>query len=1076
MSLITLVCINGHAFGQSYGPEISHISINDGLSQNTVNTILVDEQGFLWMGTNDGLNRYDGHSFKVFTSSSADTASLSNNHIKAISKDTANNLWIATQIGLTKYDLKQGRFVRYDVGNSSLQNTINDILIDGKSIWLATGRGLFYADNLDDPSFDLLPYVVNEKAELFQVNQMILDDRGNTWLAAEEGIYRVDKETKIGTKVDFENSNLGSVACIDFFDHKIWAGIAGGLVTIKVKEKVGKEDQEFEISRYQAPNVYIQLSKILKDTGGTVWVGTQSNGIYTLDHSKNILKEFVTKFEDNPHVFSTATISEIYEDKSKNVWIGSLETGVFKVRQVAKKFGLLRSMNGAKEGLSSNRVRGLVEEGDHLWIATAKGLNRYNRKTLKCEVFEHNYENPNSIISNDVRALDIDKNGNLWIGTNEGLDLYDQTTLTFSRIPIDESQKGHGEKIRTVKILSDGNVWVGSLRTGIAVIDPTSRQVVKRYLNEANDLVSLSSNNVMNIFESSDNQIWIATYGGGLNKLNADRENFTRIVGKDPGKISKLLTSIHEDPEGYLWVGSYGDGLYRIDPRNFSTRVYTEEDGLSNNVVYAAIPHGNAIWISTNHGLNKFNRLLRNISKYNVIDGLQSNEFNSGSYLKSESGELFFGGVNGLTFFYPDSIKGNELPPQPAFTDFKIFNESVMPGEVIVKGKPPIEEMVSDSGSVSLAHFHNVFTVEFASLDFSSPEDNTYAYQLTGFDKDWIYTDSQQRSITYTNLKPGSYSFQMKAANDDGVWNEQPIVLFIDIAPALWQRWWFRLLVLFTIVSFAATYVYSRVTKNERRRKYLEAEIKKHTKEIYQQNQVLLNSENHLKSVNRKKDQMFYALAHHVRGPLTSLFSLMKYTNSEDKMIPEGDRMKYITQLNEKVGHSLLLLDNTYYWSLMEFEEIDPRSELVNISQLVAECIDRHRVAALSKNISIHLESDQDHYVRCDRNMTSIIIQNLITNAIKYSHMEDSIQVHFKADVTKIKLVVEDTGVGMNAGELQGILNESQSISTVGTQNEKGSGLGLQLSNRMAKKMNFNLFADCEKSCTKFYLDMPVDL
>ncbi len=1069
MPLMMHALSHGPAIAQTYGPEISNISIDDGLSQNTVNAMIQDEMGFLWIGTNDGLNKFDGHQFKVFKSSAVDSALLSNNHIKAISKAENGDLWIATQVGLSKYNARSGVFERYYVGQIGesfyAENVINDLLIDRNSIWVATDKGIFYSESLVQPSFSPLP--MNGSTRI-KINQMTQDDHGNVWLASEEGIYMINTSSKLAVPIGTSQIKE-STLCINYFDGNIWAAQEGGLVSIEVPETGIIDDESLRIERYLAPGTNLLVRQILKDVNGEIWIGTQSRGVFTLDRSNKTLKAFVAKFKDNPHIFSATSVTEIFQDKSKNIWIGSLETGIFKVSRTSRKFGLLRAMGGTDDGLSSNRVRGLIEDGDYLWIATAKGLNKYNRKTLQCEIFTHNPNDRNSIISNDVRALDIDESGNLWVGTNDGLSLLNRSTSKFASIPLAES----ANKIRTIQVLSDRNVWIGSLGGGISVIEPDSKKIITQYSNSELESKSLSSNNVMNIFESSSGEIWIATYGGGLNKIDSDRKSFTRVVHERSTGISKMLTSIHEDSEGYLWVGSYGDGLFRVDPSDFSFRVYTEENGLSNNVVYAAIPHGNSIWISTNHGLNKYNRLLRNISKYNAVDGLQSNEFNSGSYLQSESGELFFGGVNGLTFFYPDSIRSNELPPRPAFTDFRIYNKSVMPGEIVIKGDPPLSELVADSGRVSLSHLHNVFTVEFASLDFISPEDNRYAYQLVGFDRDWIYTDSRQRAITYTNLRPGQYAFQMKAANDDGVWNERPIVLFIDIAPALWQRWWFKILTLFTVASFVVAFVYRKMTKNERRRKYLEAEIKKHTREIYQQNQVLVDSENHLKTVNKKKDQMFYALAHHVRGPLTSLFNLMKYSQSEDLVLPERDRLKYVQQLNEKVGHSLLLLDNTYYWSLMEFDDIDPMTEVVNITQLTEQCVARHRVAALSKNISIHVDNEEHHYVKCDKNMTAIIIQNLITNAIKYSHQDESINVRFVADENKIKLVVEDTGVGMNASELKSILSEDRDVSTLGTQNEKGSGLGLQLSNRMAKRMDFNLFADCEKTCTKFYLDMP---
>jgi len=1071
-------------FGQAYGPEISNITIKDGMSQNTVTSIVQDKKGFLWIGTNDGLNKYDGHSFKIFTSSSNDASSLGNNLIRDIELDEDDNLWIGTQVGLTKFNSRTGVFSRFleskEQTDHAIGNVISDLAIHNESMWIGTNQGILYVEEKSKPSFKRISSVVGEDSEFLAVNGLTLDNLGNLWTATSAGLFFVEASTQQGYKLDLKHIvDLSSeIHCIAYLSDRIWFTTEVGVFSFDPKNTTHEEDKfvirASNIKAYKVPVSPFFGQKIFKDQNDVVWLGTRSQGVYTLGSSNKTFEPFTASFQDNPHIFSAINVTEIFEDESHNIWIGSLETGLFKVRTSSKKFGLLKSMARDSKGLSSNRIRGLIETGDYLWIGTAQGLNRYNRKSLTCRIFKHDPRDENSISSNDVKTMDIDEQGDLWIATDHGLNQLDTTTFKFKRFyhtADDEKSLLRSNRIRAVKTLSDGNMWIGALGGGISVINPISSKLVTQFVSDPLDTLSLSNNNVMDIFEASDHSIWVSTYGGGLNKLRKNQTSFLRV---QQDGISKLLSSIHEDPDGFLWIGSYGDGLFRVHPEDLTFRVYTQETGLSNDVVYAAVPHKNSIWISTNNGLNKYNRLLRYISKYNYTDGLQSNEFNSGSYLKSESGQLFFGGVNGLTFFYPDSIKSNKLPPQLAFTDFRIFNKSVKPNEVVVGGKPPLKELVADSGTISLSYLHNVFTVEFASLDYTSPEDNRYAYKLAGFDKEWIYTDSKQRAITYTNLKPGKYTFMMKAANDDGVWTEQPILLFIDIMPALWQKWWFKTLTFFIVISLLGGFVYRRVTKTQRRRKYLESEIQKRTKEIYEQNEILVSSENHLKTLNKKKDQMFYALAHHVRGPLTTLVSLMRHSNSEEDQIENEVREKYLRQLNGKVGHSLLLLDNTYYWSLMEFDELDPKTEMVNISQVARQCVKRHEIAAALKSVSVQMDEGEDHFVKCDQNMTSIIIQNLVTNAIKYSHNGDSIKVRFVADETKLKLVVEDNGVGISKDELNRLFDENQSVSAAGTQNEKGSGLGLHLSNRMAKKMNFGLCADSETSCTKFYLHMPL--
>lgn len=1091
------------SFSQSYRPEISHLSINDGLSQSTVTDIVQDKKGFIWIGTQDGLNKRDSYDFKVYSSLFDDTTTLSNNSIKSIVIDSMENLWIGTQYGLNKYDTKKGKFERFlNVSwneNSIHNNVINHLVIDKGTLWVATDDGLSYTNYLKNSTFKMVTEITPHKISIGHVNQMVMDDNGFLWLATKQGLIVFNSKTFKGFMFNFINKNASNpnVNCINYFDKHIWFGTSTDLWSINT-DSINFESSEQSIInvRKGIKNYYGDSSNfenqgavlsIFKDSHDFIWIGTQMAGIYILDPKRKTLKPYAAGYKQNSEVFRTTSVNKIFEDYSSNIWIGTLESGLYKIgKSSSKQFGLMRSRPGDQNSLSSNRVRGLLEIEGYLWVATARGLNRFNRKNTKCKVFNHNPDSAHTISNNDVKTIDVDHLGNIWIATNYGLNLLDTTTLKFKRFyagDLNSDSLIYDNKIRSVRAMTDGSIWVGTLGGGITVIDPVSLKVKGRFLNDPEDISSLSNNNVMNIFESTNRTIWVATYGGGLNRLQTNKLDFDRVENGLNTNFSPLLTSINEDQNRSLWIGSYGGGLCKLNTQTMLYKVFKEKDGLSNNVVYAAIPYKNSIWISTNLGLNHFDQKTGVITKYNVNDGLQSNEFNSASYLKSSTGELFFGGVEGLTFFYPDSIKNNLLPPKVTFTNFKIFNKSITPDEIVIDGDPPLKSMISDSSLIMLSHKHNVFTIEFAALDYTSPEDNEYAYQLIGFDPEWVFVGTDQRSVTYTNLIPGQYEFKVKAANSDGIWNEKPISLFIKVIPAIWQRLWFKISVSVLIIIFILLYLYNRINKTKRIQNLLEFEIREKTQEISSQknlvekkNEVLIKSQNYLENLNKKKDQMFYILAHNVRSPLTTLLSLMNLFDNNSGVLSRKELFTYSKQIGIDVGDSLQLLDNAFYWSIIQFEELRTSIKPNSIKKLLNKSIERYKRKADLKNIEIVLIDIEDYVLPCDEKLLTIIIQNLISNAIKYSHRNSQITIKLEKSSNELKVVVSDNGVGIDKEKLTDLLDGQNGIISEGTDKEKGTGLGLLVSKELAEKMNYELtFENADSISTRFYLKMPLN-
>lgn len=1050
---------------QDFSPGVTSLSIEDGLSQSTVSEIIHDQNGFMWIATRDGLNRFDGYSFKVFRSDPEDSTTLCNNAIKSMALDPQGNLWLGTQTGLCKYDIRKAKFTRYltqdGVGNR-FSNVVNDIIIHGEGIWLATDEGLLHASDFKQPVFNFFP-AFDEYNQLLSINEFFYGEEGYLLLGTDKGLFRFNTTSSEFSFIDIGQGRK-AVLALTYAATKIWVGTDKGLISFRPDQFVSGVDGHYSLRSFDSyPNlVNKQIHHVFGDSSSKIWVSTSDNGLYCMNTAEGALR--FENYQDADNLFSSVSAISMFEDLSKNLWLGTRESGLYQIKNTNKVFRLIRN------GLSSEKVRGILEDGDKLWVGTSKGLTLVNKKTGSFQILKSEEGGRNGLSHNNIKELEITPDGDLWVATENGLNRLDTSAMSFqSFYAEDKVPLIRANRVWTLAYLSDNYLWVGTLGGGITVIDPKSNKLVESYYSIPEDENSLSSNQIIQIFESSDQTVWVSTFGGGLCRLNrADNTIYPVLYDKLP----RFPFSISEDDDGLLWVGTNGHGFYSINPVSLDYQIYSEKEGLSNNIAYAVIPYKEDVWISTNSGINKFNKSTGNFTVFNENDGLQSNEFNAGSFLKGKDGLLYFGGVNGLTFFHPDSISHNLFVPKSAFTDFKIFNEVIYPDQVVMRGHPPLNESISDSSTVQLSHFHNSFTIEFTSLDYANAEGSKYAYRLMGFDLEWEFIDARQRSVTYTNLPAGDYTFQVKACNDDGIWSDQPITLFVSIEPSLYGYTWFRLTVSSILLFFLGLVIYKRVKNSQTHKKFLESEISERTKEIFAQNELLSKSETYLKNLNKKKDQMFYILTHNVRAPLTTLVGLLKSKTDED--ITDERYNRLLDDLQHQVRDSLLLLDNAFYWSLIQFERIPEKREQIVLNSLINQQIHKYNRYASFKNVRINFNNKEEEEVRCDRLMTSIIIQNLISNAIKYSHKGGDVNVRFEKGDDTLRIVVEDFGIGLTEQEINRIFNNEESVSTPGSQKEKGTGLGLLISQIFAKKMGFSLAVQSEKdSYSRFFLEIP---
>jgi len=812
-------------FPQGKGVKFDHISLEKGLSQSTVNAIIQDRQGFMWFGTEDGLNRYDGYNFVVYRNNSLDSHSISDNRILALCEDSDGDIWIGTfRGGLNRYVRDKDTFIRYkhepsnprSLSGSSVSAVEQD---SAGALWIGTwGGGLNRYDAKSD-SFLRFRHNPAEPNSLVddRVTSLCIDKTGRLWVGTWGGANKLNLTVAEGSfSLGARFDRLGNAQVTTIYGDKsgdVWVGTLNtGLIRYDSKTKVvtSYRNEKNNIKSLSSGGVKC----ILEDRRGDLWIGTYDGGLNRFDRSANIFFHFQSMPED-VYSLSDNQIHSLCEDRTGRLWIGTGASGLNLYDPDKRKFVHNFQVPSDPQSLSSNVVRALTEDsrGD-LWVGTlGGGLNRYDKKGGGFAHFRYAQNNPAGISSNSILSLREDRFGLLWIGTDyKGLDRYDRHANKFVhfRHNPDDSLSLSNNVILSIYEDRGGYLWVGTAG-GLNRLDRNA-QTFLHYFREKDNPNSLSGDWVYSIYEDSRGFLWVGTWGSGLNRYDRGNSTFKRYVPEpnDPQSLSDLTVfAIVEDSNEDLWLGT-ANGLNQYVRAEDTFIHYTERDGLPNNVVYGILPDdaGN-LWLSTNHGLCKFNCETHRCQNYDIFDGLQSNEFNQGAYCKSKSGQLFFGGISGFNAFYPDSIKKNTNIPPVVLTNFRVFDKPVR-----------LDRSVWMLNGIQLSYNDNFFSFEFAALDYTAPQKNRYAYILEGFDRDWIYSGTR-RYASYTNLDGGEYVFRVKGSNNDDVWNEQGVSVRITIIPPFWKTWWFILVAAFTIAaaSFQAyRYRVSQLLKVERMR------------------------------------------------------------------------------------------------------------------------------------------------------------------------------------------------------------------------------------------------------------------
>ncbi|MFK7772064.1 MAG: two-component regulator propeller domain-containing protein [Saprospiraceae bacterium] len=1129
LPILFVILINSFLSAQNY--TFQHVTVADGLPENSVMAMIQDHLGFLWLGTQEGLVKYDGQNMTIFKYEQADSVKNWNNSILTLKEDRQGNLWVGTLEGLNFFDRESQTFSRY-----------NHIPED------------------DTLTFD------NKKIILIEEDQA-----GNIWVVSNRGrkggdLHRWDKKSQSFKHYFMDTDESKANPALHF----IWS-----------------RNETYS----NAPNTWV-TPPFYEDRKGVLWVGTYGDGLKKYDSERDTFVSYGAESHNHKKITNDSIIS-IFEDKQENLWIGT-RNGIHQLNKDRNHVATFFHDATEKNSLSSNLARVVWQDNkDNLWINTARGLDQLNPKTGEFIHFSPDPNDKHSISYPTTFPIHEDKKGNLWflsLSFNEfasqTLHRYDYSSNSFIRFrgKTPGHPTGFVKGVSSMSYLTDrtGILYIGSWRGGLNVLNlpakkfddyklnaslklqrftpnqntintaakkslkatkelwlaeddnkllwikfsendeaqclrivlkdsqgfwwigynsndgglfrvDFSKQQFTQFFIDPSDPTSLFNNSVFQIIEDSNNQVWIAEgWDGGLYQYLSDEGGFRRYKRDYNDSLfieNASIYSIVEGAQGFFWLGTDGTGPYKFDPKTkalslvnkrFSTiwtvyedsqerlwagtlksglvqfdksngdviQQYTLEEGLSSNSVFDILEdaQGN-LWLYTEHGLACFNPTTKQIRNYFTQDGLLTNNSNGLRFLqKASSGEIFINSTpdrKELNRFFPEQINDNPFPPQLVFTDFQIMNNKDPKKE----GRPTLKQNINLAKEIALSHHQNDFIFKFQALHYCNPEENTYAYKLEPYETEWRYMGTNN-TASYTNIDPGNYSFQVKAANCDGVWNEEGITMQLTITPPWWKT---NLAYAFFLISFfGLLYSLYRFQLNR---------------------QLQLEETNRLRELDNFKSKLYTNITHEFRTPLTVILGMADQVKKQ----PE----KAITLIKRNGQNLLTLVNQMLDLSKLESGNLKLELEQKDVVSFLLYVAESFQSLAESKGIRLMAYSEIDELIMdYDEEKLKQVVSNLLTNAIKFTNENGKVILHITAVASspkKLQIKVQDNGIGIPPDQLPKIFDRFYQVNDSSIRKGEGTGIGLALTKELVKLMNGEISVTSQlKKGTEFKIILPI--
>lgn len=1014
--------------------------VDQGVSIGSVETIHQDVQGYMWFGGLDGLVRFDGYNWVPFRHDPQDPHSLSSNVVWDIFEDKQGVMWVATDGGLNRYDRELGQFNAFRHDDNDPQSIITDytrsIAEDAEgNLWLATFGGLV---RFDKTRQHFTAYRTDEQNEnslsSVALRRVFVDSTGIIWIGNNEaGLNRFDPRTGLFVrypyKVTTSNGTSGGavVSIFEDTDGYIWLGLDGGGLN-----RFDPRSNTFEHFLYDADSprglAHSIVTSIVEDEHGTLWIGTEG-GLQEFNRQTHEFRLYVNNPNEKSSL-SSSVIRSLYLDRNKDLWVGNFPTGVNFLDTSNRVFNTYRADPDNANSLSHGSVLAIEEDPEgNLWLGTdGGGLNHFDRTTGKYTHYKHNPKDPASIGADAVLSVERDYDGSVWLGTwRGGANHFDPFTGKSKNYTTGPEGQGFIRNENVWSILNDrqNTLWLATIGGGLNRFD---RKTEKFTFYRIQEPFKVPFDVVWKVYQDRKNRIWVGT-GDGLGLYVPEKDYFT-FYKNDPANPSSLsfnvVLDMAEDKDGNLWVATRGGGLNRFNERTGDFTHITKADGLASDVLHSVVADamGN-LWVGSASGLTRFDPTLKKFNIFNEQNGLQGNQFNIGAGLKLSSGEMVFGGTNGFTIFNPAELKFNAYVPPVAIVDFQIFNKPVVIG---AEGSP-LTKTISETQEITLNYKQSVFSFSFVAMSFRNLSSNRFAYIMEGFEKDWNYVDVNRRNATYTNLDPGTYVFRVKAANNQGLWNEKGTSIVLHILPPPWKTWWAYALYVLIVAGIIAAYVHAQHQKILDERK--------------------INKR--LQQLDKLKDEFLANTSHELRTPLNGIIGL-----AESLIDGVGGVQSEVSRGNlEMIASSGKRLERLVN-EILDFAKLKE-----HCLTLYPKALDLHAmtnvVFALSQPTIMGKEiqlvnsiSKQVPLVYADEDRVQQILHNLIGNAIKFTK-SGYITVSAHLMMEHLEICISDTGIGIPSAELEHIFDSFHQVEGSAERQFGGAGLGLAVTKQLVE-------------------------
>lgn len=1047
--------------------KFRYLTIEDGLPSNRVSCIFRDSKDYLWIGTDIGLCRYDGEKIKTFVSSTEDSTSLSNGNVYCIFEDTKGKLWIGTAFGLNLFDPETESFKRY-LSDSTKQNSLSG------------------------------NYISN----------IIQDKNGSMWISTNHGFNKYNPETNDFKRYYLPDNNKqknnNAISNIGYdSDNTLWFGTFDDVLW---SFKISEAEFEKHVNPVITPN--LNEAKRVAILGNNVWIGCMGSGLFVYNIPKREFKKIPVAIDGKGT--SGKYINSIAIDKGKYLLIGIDQGGLNRLDPQTMKMEYCMKDSQNEKSLNNNGVWNFyVDKEDIVYIGTsAGGVNIYNPKEALFTKYEHQAFNDRSLAYNIVYCFFEDSQGLIWIGTDGGgVSVFNPKTKTFRNYisnPNDPTTIS-GNAVLCIGEDKNHDIWLGTWGYGLNKFNRKTGKFT-HYLPKENDLSAISGNNVWRLVFDDKDQMWLSyltDYGvdlfdinkgvvrrfrNDLHKPESISNNVTGIcrLGHDLGFLTyqgfytwqpesasfkkwdlanyTYLNDVYRDSKGNLWFCTDVRGLFKMSPSG-SIEKFGENCGLPNYINKVIEDNNGDIWIGSQVGLSRYdvskNEFTHNYLSYSNNDKI----FATISMLKASNGTLYIGGYSGFFTFNPQKVATNNYIPRVVFNEFQLFNKPVTtktPGS-------PLKKSIDQTSEIVLKYDEAVFTFGFTALNYTNPQKARYAYKLEGYDKDWIYTNSERKNASYTKPDPGNYTFMVKATNNDGLWNEVPRTIKVTIVPPFWKSWWFRSSLAILLFGSFLSFYFWRMNNFISQQRILEKAVWTRTaelrmvndelalskEEVMNKNLAIQNQNLELEIANQTKDKLFSIIAHDLKSPFNSILGFVNILNNDFDVMSEVEKRQFLAFIQKSSQTAFNLIESLLDWARTQTDQITLKIQHINVAEMIGENVELVKISGETKSISIWFDNvDKTHYISADRNMIDTVIRNLLTNAIKFSKKDSMVLISSTKVSDYICISIKDQGVGMNNDQIEKLFYIDENHSTKGTLGELGTGLGLIICKEFIERNN----------------------